>query len=53
LSAEAATKILKAQPEDVLAIAAGTPYNVTGKTNLIKVEVVADGLKAEAQAFGE
>jgi hypothetical protein len=36
-----------------LAIAAGTPYNVTGKTNLIKVEVVADGLKAEAQAFGE
>src|ERR1700730_7357196 len=53
LSAEAATKILKAQPDDVLAIAAGTPYNVTGKTNLIKVEVVADGLKAEAQAFGE
>src|ERR1700739_3695343 len=53
LSAEAATKILKAQPDDVLAIAAGTPYNVTGKTNLIKVEVVADGLEAEAQAFGE
>src|SRR6202047_403789 len=53
LSAEAATKILKAQPDDVLAIAAGTPYNVTGKTNLIKVEVVAEGLKAEAQAFGE
>jgi pyruvate kinase len=53
LSAEAATKILKAQPDDVLAIAAGTPYNVAGKTNLIKVELVADGLKAEAQTFGE
>jgi pyruvate kinase len=53
LSAEAATRILKAQPDDVLTIAAGTPYNVTGKTNLIKVEVVSDGLKAEAQAFGE
>jgi pyruvate kinase len=53
LSADAATKILKAQPDDVLAIAAGTPYNVTGKTNLIKVELVADALKAEAKAFGE
>ena len=53
LSAEAAVKILQAQPADVLTIVAGTPYNVHGKTNLIKIEVIADALKADAQTFGE
>src|SRR5580692_11256011 len=48
LSAEAAVKVLQAQPSDVLTIVAGTPYNVSGKTNLIKIEVVEDALKAEA-----
>jgi pyruvate kinase len=47
LSGEAAAKILKAEPDDVLTIVAGTPYNVPGKTNLIKVETVATALKAE------
>jgi pyruvate kinase len=52
-SAEAAVKILQAQPSDVLTIVAGTPYNVSGKTNLIKIEVVEDALKGEAKTFGE
>jgi pyruvate kinase len=52
-SAEAAVKILQAQPDDVLTIVAGTPYNVSGKTNLIKIEVVQDALKGEAKTFGE
>lgn len=53
LSAEAATKVLQARPSDVLTIVAGTPYNVSGKTNLIKIEVIEDALKAEAKTFGE
>jgi pyruvate kinase len=53
LSAEAAVSILQAQPDDVLTIVAGTPYNVSGKTNLIKIEVIADALRAEAVTFGE
>jgi pyruvate kinase len=53
LSAEAAVKVLQAQPSDVLTIVAGTPYNVSGKTNLIKIEVVEDALKGEAKTFGE
>ena len=52
-SAEAAVKVLQAQPDDVLTIVAGTPYNVSGKTNLIKIEVVQDALKGEAKIFGE
>jgi pyruvate kinase len=52
-SAEAAVKVLLAQPDDVLTIVAGTPYNVSGKTNLIKIEVVQDALKGEAKTFGE
>jgi pyruvate kinase len=52
-SAEAAVKVLQAQPSDVLTIVAGTPYNVSGKTNLIKIEVVEDALKGEAKIFGE
>lgn len=53
LSAEAAVKVLQAQPSDVVTIVAGTPYNVSGKTNLIKIEVVEDALKGEAKTFGE
>jgi pyruvate kinase len=53
LSAEAAVEVLQAQPTDVLTIVAGTPYNVSGKTNLIKIEVIADALRAEAKTFGE
>ena len=52
-SAEAAVKVLQAQPSDVLTIVAGTPYNVSGKTNLIKIEVIEVALKAEAKTFGE
>ena len=52
LSAEAATKHLQAQPKDVLTIAAGTPYNVPGRTNLLKVEVISDALKADSSAPG-
>ena len=52
LSAEAATRILGAQMSDVMVIVAGTPYNVPGKTNLIKVEQIADALKAD-QASAE
>jgi pyruvate kinase len=47
LSAEAAAKILKAEPDAVLTIVAGTPFNMPGKTNLIKVETVGNALKAE------
>jgi pyruvate kinase len=52
LSAEAASKVLKVQGDDVLAIVAGTPYNVPGRTNLIKVETVSDALRAEATRPG-
>jgi pyruvate kinase len=52
LSAEAASRVLKAQGDDVLAIVAGTPYNVPGRTNLIKVETVSDALRAEATRPG-
>jgi hypothetical protein len=38
---------------DVLAIAAGTPFNVPGKTNLIKVQEIADALKTEQTSAGE
>jgi pyruvate kinase len=47
MSAEAATAILRASGDDVLTIAAGTPYNVPGKTNLIKIEKVSDALRAD------
>src|ERR1700676_1365237 len=47
LSVDAATKDLGAKPEDVLTIVAGTPYNMPGKTNLIKVEKISDALRAE------
>jgi pyruvate kinase len=47
LSVDAATKVLEAKPEDVLTIVAGTPYNMPGKTNLIKVEKISDALRAE------
>jgi pyruvate kinase len=53
LSAEAVTKTLKADPDDVITIVAGTPYNVPGRTNLIKIEKIVDGLKAEPTSFGE
>ncbi len=46
LSVDAATKVLGAKPEDVLTIIAGTPYNMPGKTNLIKVEKISDALRA-------
>jgi pyruvate kinase len=47
LSGEAATRALNASPEDVITIAAGTPFNVAGKINLIKVEKISDALKAD------
>jgi pyruvate kinase len=53
LSADAATRILGAKMSDVLAIAAGTPFNVPGKTNLIKVQEIADALKTEQTSAGE
>ena len=53
LSVDAATKVLGAKPEDVLTIVAGTPYNMPGKTNLIKVEKISDALKAEHSETGE
>jgi hypothetical protein len=53
LSAEAASKVLKARGDDVLAIVAGTPYNVPGRTNLIKIETVSEALRAEATSPGE
>src|SRR3984893_3400585 len=48
LSAEAATRTLNAGPDDLITIAAGTPFNVAGKTNLIKVEKISDALKADS-----
>jgi pyruvate kinase len=53
LSVDAATKVLGATPEDVLTIVAGTPYNMPGKTNLIKVEKIADALRAEHAEPGD
>jgi pyruvate kinase len=53
LSVDAATKVLGAKPEDVLTIVAGTPYNMPGKTNLIKVEKISDALKAIHSETGE
>jgi hypothetical protein len=53
LSVDAATKILGATPEDVLTIVAGTPYNMPGKTNLIKVEKISDALRADQADSGE
>lgn len=47
LSADAAIRFLGAKPDDVLTIVAGTPYNMPGKTNLIKVEKISDALRAE------
>jgi pyruvate kinase len=47
MSAEAAIAILRATGDDVLTIAAGTPYNVPGKTNLIKIEKVSDALRSD------
>ena len=52
LSVDAATKVLEAKPEDVLTIVAGTPYNMPGKTNLIKVEKISDALRAEHGEVG-
>jgi pyruvate kinase len=46
-SAEAATAVLHAKGDDVLAIAAGTPYSVAGRTNLIKIEKVSEALRAD------
>jgi pyruvate kinase len=46
-SAEVATKLINALPDDVLIIAGGTPYNVPGRTNLLKLELVSECLKAE------
>jgi pyruvate kinase len=53
LSVDAATKVLGAKREDVLTIVAGTPYNMPGKTNLIKVEKISDALRAEQSEAGE
>jgi pyruvate kinase len=53
LSAEAATRTLNAGPDDLITIAAGTPFNVAGKTNLIKVEKISDALKADSVSSPE
>ncbi|HWY92852.1 MAG TPA: pyruvate kinase [Chthoniobacterales bacterium] len=53
LSAEAAMRILGAKMSDVMAIVAGTPYNVPGKTNLIKVEQIADALRGDRASADE
>ncbi len=53
LSAEAAMRILGATMSDVMAIIAGTPYNVPGKTNLIKVQQIADALRGDQAGAGE
>jgi pyruvate kinase len=53
LSVDAATKLLGVKPDDVLTIVAGTPYNMPGKTNLIKVEKIADALRAEQSDVAE
>ena len=48
LSADAAIRILGAKPDDVLTMVAGTPYNMPGKTNLIKVEQISDALRGDS-----
>jgi pyruvate kinase len=53
LSAEIAIKILGAKMSDVMAIIAGTPFNVPGRTNLIKIEEIAAALKADRASIGE
>ena len=53
LSADTATRILSAKSEDVLTIVAGTPYNMPGKTNLIKVEKISDALRADPNNVSE
>jgi pyruvate kinase len=53
LSVDAATKVLNAKAEDVLTIVAGTPYNMPGKTNLIKVEKIFDALRTDQGEAGE
>ncbi|MBV8227934.1 MAG: hypothetical protein JO232_22395, partial [Verrucomicrobia bacterium] len=53
LGVDAATKVLGATPEDVLTIVAGTPYNMPGKTNLIKVEKIADAIRAMQSGIAE
>ncbi|MBV9673368.1 MAG: pyruvate kinase [Verrucomicrobia bacterium] len=45
LAAEAGIKYLAARGDDVIAIVAGTPFNISGKTNLIKIEKIADAMK--------
>jgi pyruvate kinase len=47
ISADAATRILGAKADDVMTIVAGTPYNMPGKTNLIKVEKISDALRSD------
>ena len=49
LSAEAATKYLNAVPDDTLIIVAGTPFNMPGKTNLIKAEKISDALRVDRE----
>jgi hypothetical protein len=46
-------RILGAGTADVMAIVAGTPYNVPGKTNLIKVQQIGDALKGDQAGSGE
>jgi pyruvate kinase len=53
LSAEAAMRTLNAGPNDLITIAAGTPFNVAGKTNLIKVEKISDALRADTVSSPE
>ena len=53
LSAEAAIRILGAKMSDVMAIVAGTPFNVPGRTNLIKIEEIGAALKADRASIGE
>jgi pyruvate kinase len=53
LSVDAATKVLGATPEDVVTIVAGTPYDMPGKTNLIKVEKIADAVRAAQMGIAE
>jgi pyruvate kinase len=53
LSAETAIRILGAKMSDIMAIVAGTPFNVPGRTNLIKIEEIAVALKADRASIGE
>jgi pyruvate kinase len=53
LSAETAIRILGAKMSDIMAIVAGTPFNVPGRTNLIKIEEIAVALKADRANTGE